>query len=349
MSSKILLVLSLLATSLIGTGCAGDDAPDPELGEAAATTMEWFPLQEGCATSIAVAPNDVVWVTGCDGEDEHSVWYMRYEVSCFEGICGDFPVWHDNTGSGASSGRGNHVAINRAGGAMSISADGFRVMAALGRDGSDGIARPTGRWQNLFPWNQLCLNEVEEYPVSNEGALAFETPQRQIDQSAFRYLATDCYPDANGNSQIDRRIGQGQNSPWQAVFGRGAKLALFYRLFGETLSQTFWALAADGTIWLYDGDMHFQQMPAPPSYTYDLTDHFAAAEDGIYQWNDSAERWDRYIDNETIGGPVKQISHAGAVRVRRKDGTVVTIGPSTLWAIDHGGTIYFAAPFDQPR
>ena len=146
------------------------------------------------------------------------------------------------------------------------------------------------------------------------------------------------------------RLGQGQNSPWQFVVGRVKTLALFYRLFGDTLSQTFWGLAANGSIWLFDEDSQtFSQMPAPPSYTYDLTDHFAAADDGIYQWNDSAQRWDRYMDNVTSGGPVVQIAHAGAVRVRRKDGTIVTVGPSSLWAIDQGGTVYYAASFTPPR
>ena len=62
-------------------------------------------------------------------------------------------------------------------------------------------------------------------------------------------------------------------------------------------------------------------MPAPPSSTHDLTRHVAAADDGIYQWNDGAPRWDRYMDNMTSGGPVVQIAHAGAAPVRRKDGT----------------------------
>jgi len=37
------------------------------------------------------------------------------------------------------------------------------------------------------------------------------------------------------------------------------------------------------------------------------------------------------------------------VRVRRKDGTIVTVGPSSLWAIDQSGTVYYAASFTPPR
>ena len=349
MTTKTSLLSPLLAIWLLGTGCLHDafDADSTEEGseldEVAASTRQWHPLYEGCATSITVAPNDVVWVTGCDGDADHSVWYMRYEVQCYEGICADVPVWHDNSGSG------NHVAINRAGGAMAITADGT-VMAALGRNGSDGIHRPTGRWANLFPWTQVCVNEIEEYAASNDGALAFETPGYTTDPSAMRYLATECDPDVYGNSSVMHRRGQGQDSPWQFVVGRVKTLALFYRLFGDTLSQTFWGLGANGSIWLFDEDSQtFSQMPAPPSYTYDLTDHFAAAEDGIYEWNDSAQRWDRYMDNMTLGGPVMQIAHAGAVRVRRQDGTIATVGPSSLWAIDQGGTVYYASSFTPPR
>jgi hypothetical protein len=347
MSTKMLLLPPSLAISLLATACIADafDADSTgaggDLGEAAAATLEWFPLQEGCATSITVAPNDVVWVTGCDGAADHSVWYMLYELSCVDGICAELPAWHDDTGSG------NHVAIDRTGSTMAVTSGGV-TMAALGRNGSDGITRPTGRWSQLFPFSTDCVNEIEQYAVSNEGALGFETPQYTIAPTALRYLGTACDPDANGNSSVMRR--KGQNSAWQTVSGRVKTLALFYRLFGETLSQTFWGLAADGSIWLYDEDaMTFGQMPAPPSYTYDLTDHFAAADDGIYQWNDSAQQWDRYMDNMTVGGPVKQIAHAGAVRVRRKDGTIETVGPSSLWAIDNNGTVYFAGSFSPPR
>ena len=120
MTTKTSLLSPLLAIWLLGTGCLHDafDAESTEEGteldEVAASTRQWQPLYEGCATSITVAPNDVVWVTGCDGDADPSVWYMRYEVECYEGICADVPVWYDSTGSG------NHVAINRAGDAMAV-------------------------------------------------------------------------------------------------------------------------------------------------------------------------------------------------------------------------------------
>ena len=108
------------------------------------------------------------------------------------------------------------------------------------------LTRPTGRWRQLFPFSTDCVNEIEQYVVSNEGALGFETPQYTIDPTALRYLGTACDPDENRSSQVMRR--GGQNAVWQNVSGRVKTLALFHRLFGETLSQTFWGLAAAGSI-----------------------------------------------------------------------------------------------------
>ena len=83
-------------------------------------------------------------------------------------------------------------------------------------------------------------------------------------------------------------------------------------------------------------------MPNPPTTAFGLTDHYALARDGIYEWIDASGSWSRAIDNFTPTGSITQIAAAGAENRTPAGGQLATFGPSHLWSIDTSGTIYVA-------
>ena len=119
---------------------------------------------------------------------------------------------------------------------------------------------------------------------------------------------------------------------------------------GSSPEVTLLTSATDGTLWSYDeSGVQFSIVASPPGLTYSLTDHFAATDDGVFRYDDASGGWTYYIDGVTPTGRIKQIARAGAVRVVRADGSEGTVGPSSLWAVDESGQIYYAVTFRQPR
>jgi hypothetical protein len=336
-----------LAVSLLA-GCAADAATDDDILEeaasdrAASTPPVWYPLGSGCADTIAVASNDVLWVTGCDGRPDNSVWYMRYELSCVDGICAELPAWHDNRFAGA------RITVDNHGNATVVTSGGFPASAIWATNQSTGTDAPTGRWTNTFTTPD-CVNQLTGYVIADDGVLGFESPQRTVTDDAFHYFSTICNADLNGNSPI-RHMEDYRGNRWLPANGSGQLLATFFRPVGSSPQVTLVTSAADGSMWAYDeGREQFSGIGSPPALTYSLTDHFAATDDGVYQYDDATGGWTHYIENTTQTGRIVQIAHAGVTRVVRADGTAVNIGPSSLWGVDDSGQIYSAVTIVQPR
>jgi hypothetical protein len=330
------LVLALLA------GCAADIETEGILGEAAADGDPfWQPLGTGCADTIGVAPNDVLWVTGCDGRPDNSVWYMRYEVECYEGICADVPVWYEGKGSG------KRITVFKDGNVFVVTSGGA-VHGATWQN-KNGVAVPTGRWRQPIVAPD-CVNQLAGY-VADPGGLTFETPTRSSpDDGVWRYFSTACNADLNGNSRIRYLRGYHTQTPWLPANGSGQLLATFFGPVGSSPEVTLLTSGADGSLWSYDeSGVQFSIMASPPGLTYSLTDHFAATDQGVFRYDDATGGWNYYIDGVTPTGRIKQIARAGAVRAVRADGSELTIGPSSLWGVDDSGQIYYAVSFRQPR
>jgi hypothetical protein len=343
MTRRRIANLSCMLAFTFFIGCAADSATETDdgLGEATSEARpEWWPLGSGCADTIGVAPDDVLWVTGCDGRLDNSVWYMRYEVSCFDGICGDFPVWHDARGAGA------RIAVYNNGNVFVVTSNG--VVYGATWTNQSGVALPTGRWRNPIAAPD-CVNQFTGYVADAEG-LTFETPTRTIpDDGVWRYFSTVCNADLNGNSAIRRLQGYFFQTPWLSANGAGQLLATFYRPVGSSPQVTLVTSATDGTMWTYnESRQEFSEMTAPGP-TYSLTDHFAATDDGVYRYDDATGGWSWYIENTTPTGRIKQIAHAGVKHVVLANGTAMNIGPSSLWGVDDSGQIYTALTIAQPR
>lgn len=86
-------------------------------------------------------------------------------------------------------------------------------------------------------------------------------------------------------------------------------------------------------------------MAAPPSkrLAYGLTDHYALASDGVYEWSDAGQSRAWAVENTTPTGTITQIARSGTVRIQTPSGASSTVGPSHLWAIDDSGAIYWAS------
>src|SRR5207247_673577 len=99
-----------------------------------------------------------------------------------------------------------------------------------------------------------------------------------------------------------------------------------------------WILDSDGNMWSNNpGGNTFTSKPTTPSLAYGLTDHYALAIDGVYEWSDNRRSWTRVIENTTPTGTITQIARSGAVRIQTPSGATATVGPSSLWAIDDSG------------
>lgn len=325
------LVITVAAAASLMVAACGAPPTEVDHDEEALVAPQWI-FVDTCATSIAVAADDTIWVVGCDNRADGDIWYMR---DVCEGLaCG--PSWIK------TAGRASRVAVDPQGNAIAVSSSGWPTKELFSN--VNHIATPTGAWSHEnFPSD--CVSGLAQ---RNPGsfALGFVTPVETYDLSKRQRYGTACSVDQNGNSPILMANGA-LGATWSSIGFSARKIVMFENF---SLGGQPWALLADGSLATserVDGT-GFQSRAAPPSFTYDLTDRYAATNAGIYQW-DPTPGWQRILDNTTPTGTIVQIAHAGAMQARLANGTFATFGPSSLWGIDDSGAIYRAQVVGSPR
>jgi hypothetical protein len=374
-------------------GCVATDetsAPDEGIAEGAVTGLTWLREPQGCATDIAVSPDDTIWVIGCDANPDGSIWHMRLE--------GDFaqsPVWTE------TNGRAKRVSVDNGGEAWVTTNSGaaYRAMLTTIRT-EDSFGRfnrmlPTGEWT---PWGTEPVGEggylhfglpnswFTRAPKSGstksvdllfnhqESVLVFHSPTTDghctyptvgcyfyvnNDPLAFgsyefgRYGAHEAYELLSNGTVLFKKTPQPSRIPvvipppnnlwktstteWLATSITDAKaMALFTPPSAQFYSRLLWTVNSSGAMKMFDPTLpNFSiSVASPPSKTTSLTDHYALAADGVYQYGDSNQSWAYYLPNTTATGTIVKLAHSRKQNARGQSYT------SAVWAIDNTGAIY---------
>ncbi len=327
------------AIAIVGLGATLTPRP-------ANATLQWVKaFAGGCATAIAVAPNNVPWILGCGNTADREIFYMG--ESC-NPIC--LPTWVDDQLSA------NDITTEYTGEVFATTSGG--AVYATGWQGNP-LTPIIGKWGEISP------NNVTGFfgPVSNPGgcisALAvtsdFEktetfvtgtVPDSDPDQGEYFYgLGCSSNPD---NSIYVYGPENGLMS-WQQVDPAHGSAAAQLVMFNQssttsTLSQSLWVLNSLGSVFRYNGST-FDAISTPGTGVYSITDHFIAYNSGpvfqeVAQWNDSTQSWQDYIGTATPDGTwIAEIAYANGV-LQTTNGPV---GPSALWGVDDTGVIYSVA------
>jgi hypothetical protein len=324
--------------------------------------LQWVsPEASGCATSIAVAPNNIPWVVGCGPGPDNGIYYLQpvwMQTSC-QGIC--FPTWAFADGYGrsvATDYEGNAYVIGAAG---QVWAADFLVVTSFN---SPPPTTPTGSWSELSPnasggfaavgWPSPggCITSLA-VTMNADIDEAFVTPNFLSFGGPYPYYyGVGCYSNPN-NSIYVYSPDNGVRS-WAQVDAQDNAAAVNIAMFTVSLPtgsiQTPWTLNAEGGLYSYDRNSgRFVGEPGPDGFAYALTDHFVAVSQGspgnagVYEWNDGTQSWVFYMSLFTASGTqITQIAHAGV-----RYSSAGAIGPSALWGIDSNGGIYYAADVAQ--
>lgn len=346
MTQRRFFALSSLLALALPAACA-TDAPDTDLADEtsadddqAASVLTWVQEPNACATSIDVAPDNTIWVVGCDidANGNGSVWTMRREVSCVDGFCSENPEWD------GSSGRGKRVTVDNGGEPNVITAAGERWggTVRIPRTGPNrGKYIPTLEFEQNLNSKFLCLRDFRfQHVDSYHTYLSTAGVPRADDHWAF---GVDC-----SGKLIYQLVGGGADVNWYTVEISPTSFALFSPdtiAAGAAQHKTIFTLEANGRI-LKHGDGHllngrFDQLFTTPSGTaLQLTDGHALTTKGVYKWN--GQGWAKVIGLTTqVGSTVTQIAYAGP--------SSAGAGPSQLWAIDAEGRVFHTAFISTPR
>lgn len=346
---------------------------------ASAALGHWgWSVQSGCARDIAVGPNDVPWIIGCDNgvraTGPGSVFYLQR---------GDLtPHWtYDNY-------KGINIAVSLTGAPFVTVAGvnfGFWDMPTgwIATDTgvvTNGLSEPAGQWQfaangttGPFAVGVLINTQVpageEGYPSPPEeetlvGLLQYNSiwgancgssncNTQGIDAMGPLEMTTS---QVTATPEVNSVYVGTSNLPWSplgasemvksvAVFTdppNGGTLAN-----GQNTVQVPWALDLFGNVVFWNGQ-GWQVAPFPGGVrdlpTATLTDHYYSdGAGGLWVWNGTADGGGNATWSEIIasgGGPtMRRLAYSQAASGSFV-GQSAPIGPSQVWAIDYGGYIY---------
>jgi hypothetical protein len=261
----------------------------------------------GCATQIAVGPNNVPWVLGCSGPGNGNSWL--YQLVCSETVSGEFGEtckWQSQVNEAAQTVAGVSISVDEENLPWMTSANGDIWTSAFDLSLADGLFDVTAQGY----WSGGRVSQCVAYTSS--------------DLVNEMYVLGDDLP-SHPNVSISessplKRIGASQSAA-------GVKLAMFTgTLFGGAY-QTLTLITTQGTFWTYNpnSDQFVQQAGG---YITDITDHYCLAND-LFQWSDLGATW---VDVDTPitpnGTHIEHIAYANT-------------GPSELWGIDSVGHIFY--------
>ena len=331
-----------------------------------AQNIEWFQDNSlsgfvggpGCATQIAVGPNGVPWVMGCNGPNgiDRYVYYLKFSPCTGECFGGSYQWTYAN---GAVS----QISVDLEGAVWGVTSDGEIWKADFAF--SSGVALPDGVWVNMttspteeFPnttWPGFGVGRLKSVVVIDSNPIADETFDTQtgfftIPHAPFKFWGLGY--DTPTNKRIfsyDEAVGVSTWSQMDPQDGAdGTRIALFSSSSPITgVTQTPWLINSAGTIYSYSfASGSFKQMPGAEAL--DITDHFVVSYPYIFQWSDSLLPNPNWVNVGTELTPAEslviRIAHAPAITAMGQN-----IGPSMLWGLDSVGRIFYATNSNIPR
>ncbi|MDP9001895.1 MAG: hypothetical protein M3O46_17480 [Myxococcota bacterium] len=331
---------TLVANATITTVAGADVTPSHVWAQ--------FPIP-GCATSIAVGPNNVPWITGCDAGPDYSIFYLDYHKSENCGIGGCTPSWHQ------MSGAARYVSVNLNGAPWVVNSAG-EVFVSL-QDINNPIGFPNGDWKNVTPRmfaQGSCIGNGLAVPKYNAASVTevFLAPVSENRVPSLWGLGCGSSTDA-GIYQLPFGWDDYDNTTtgptdWQQVGGFASAITFFTDAANN--NQTPWVINTRGNVYRFSNGVFVKQHGFGGVFgdAIAITDHFFLlnsryGQPGVWQWDDTINGLaGNGVPYAPLASPhhfaIKQLAYSAPIV-----GTSVgTIGPSALWAIDWEGFIYTA-------
>lgn len=269
----------------------------------------------GCATQIAVGPNNVPWVLGCSGPGDGNAWL--YKLSC-SGTC----KWQQQFTPNGTSVAGVSITIDSSNIPWMTSADGH-IWAPLAFNGTEVVEDST---------------TIPGIPSSFSSGRASQIVENGISGALF--ALGDDLPNHPNVTVFEAQGFSNWNQIGASQGAAGLKLAMFTgNVFGQSY-QTLTLTNTQGSFWMYDpsSDSFSQQNGGG---IVDLTDHFCVAPSAgaynLYSWSTLGGVWQNQGVTVTPRGTyVDKIAFANAFQ---------NVGPSQLWGIDTSGNIFYSTWF----
>jgi hypothetical protein len=341
-ASRVLGTVILTAALLVGS----------QRSASAGFEYQWMGLPiGGAATSIAVGPNNILWVVGTDG----NVYYLTPTSSCGPGVvCQPTYVW---TEMGGLNGTAAQISVSLNGSAYVLDTGGN--IYALVSDCNSGTTEPGSSFAIMNTTQTLSSIAV----TSITGPPAGQLPEEFVTQCDFQWEQPyfkipvvwgigPHWPGYEGyvyeNTVPFGYYFPDPLTPMQVAPGPAAPAGLTITLFnnpGPPATQTAWITTSNQVLWTWNNAQDaFVQAPGFGSI---LTDHFVLGTDGnVYEWSDAIGNWQPSpVAPPTPGGAIGGLAYSQAI----ENTFIGTIGPSELWAFDaNTKEIYYAVPVLPP-
>lgn len=339
-SLEFLTPALLLAACTDAATTAGDEVASEDAQEATQLTWKRVENPNARATSIGVSPDNTIWVVNAPVppatfNTDRTITYMR--VVDIPGTLFSEEQWIETNGKARTvtvDNGGEPEAVTNAGRVL------FNEMTL-----TNGIYTPSRNW-HIAQEKRGATTCVKDIGVVHlENYMVFHTGD---DGANHSYYALHCQTGAFLFMNEATRDEDGDASTifdWVPATQSGKQLAFFSfpQLADQSVGKIPWVLDASGNMFQnIPGTTRFTAQKTTPTLATSLTDHYALAADGVYEWSDSRATWTRVIENTTPTGTITQIARSGRIAIRAANGSFVTVGPSALWAIDNSKNIYYA-------
>ena len=314
------------------------------------STLPGFVGGPGCARQIAVGPNNVPWVLGCnsDSSGNQYIYYLKFTPCSGECFGGSY-VWT------YAGGAATELSVDAAGSVWAVTADGQIWTDNVTLPPS--IAVPDGTWSSISSSENFGGAPVPGFgPGRLKGVVAMiffddfelvDTTQ-QFFSGRAPILVWGLGYDAPTNKRIFAFNADLGATAWAQVDAQdgavATKIALFNTDSAATgLTQTPWVINSAGNIYSYSDDLS-RFVPMPGGGALDITDHFVVAYPYIFQWNGAGAWMNAGTELSSKGTLVLHVAYASSMIVQGR-----TYGPSMLWGLDSLGNIFYASGGPIPR
>ena len=373
LSSRLRMALG--AAALVGAATAGKTA------HAQTAQFEWVPLSvPGCASAIAVGPNNVPWILGCGTAAQggaspsgpQGIFYLQ-NLSCGSETCLGPPPqqWTSIGQSGVA------LAVNLNGLPFATDTSGvIHSFAWSPTAGNDSYPNSSWEWlafgRGAVSAIAIGMNVINPpYSTVNQNFELFwpSTPAEgyvggYVDHEA--YYGIGCGSNCGSPLYSDHSIwtqtlseNPGIYAPgWGEMSGGAIALSIFTdpTTGAQLQNQTLWALNAEDQIYVQNGSGWAESFLPGSVGVKSLTDHFALGTNGtVYYWQGNSDGMASVNPPPSSGpgsatwGPFATAENATTGFVWLKqiawaqqmgDTPSGLIDNSLLWGIDYSGNVY---------
>lgn len=317
---------AIVGTLTLLIACVAEPAPDTDSEHATQSTQEvgarWTHIS-GCARTIAVSPDDTIWVTGCTGGANKEVWYL-----------------HPRDPWALSVAHATRINVDNGGQVYAATADGALWIDLVPITKANEISFPSDEWvlwgvpPGPVAFRDVLFNHLDQvllFRTANAGTVPFESH----DLYALEKKSSD-------GRVYHMNAGEGV---WHQIPHLLAKqIVLFRPQPGVPVrKKDLWALDSSGVLRWVDHDVP-TPVEAPPGSIVSVTDSHVLTTSGVYRWSDL--HWSKVVDRSTPTGTIVQIAFAGAADAWMPERVMQTF-TSELWGIDDAGQIYVYAVTPQ--